>query len=89
MFCFAVFVLSCDVCFWACLFAAAAYPGMACCLCPPCDTHINPVPSHELNSIARLIHEGGNHIPRVTDIKPSTDELVRRPGGGWKNLKEG
>ena len=35
------------------------------------DTHINPVPSHELNSIARPIHEGRGDAPRVTDITPS------------------
>ena len=62
------------------------------------DVHINPVPSHELNSIARLIHKGENDVPRVTDITPScgmvnptpsTDELVMILGGGWENLKEG
>ena len=62
------------------------------------DTHINPVPSHELNSIAELTHKGRGDAPRVTDITPScgmvdptpsTDELVRRLGDGWTELKEG
>ena len=62
------------------------------------DSYIDPIPSHELNSIARLMNEGGNVAPQVKDITPnrgmvnptpSTDELVRRLGDGWEDLKEG
>ena len=60
--------------------------------------YTNQVPSHELNLITKLVHEGRDDTPRVIDITPncgkedptpSTDELVRRLGDGWKELKEG
>ena len=62
------------------------------------DSLIVLVPPQELNSITRLINEGGNVAPQVKDITPSrgmvnptpsTEELVRRLGDGWDDLKQG
>ena len=59
---------------------------------------ISPTPPHELNPMTRLIKVENGDAPNVMDITPdlrmltptpTTEDLVRRFGDGWRELKEG